>query len=53
MNTIQTFMELFDIKEINSKYKHIQLFYPFRIKFMKIAVHAHLNDLKFINLVLS
>ena len=31
----------------------VQLFYPFRIKFMKIAAHAHMNDLSIINLVLS
>ena len=31
----------------------LQLFYPFRIKFMKIAAHAHMNDLSIINLVLS
>ena len=31
----------------------VQLFYPFRIKFMKIAAHAHINDLSIINLVLS
>ena len=30
--------------------KAIQLFYPFRIKFMKIAAHAHMNDLSIINL---
>ena len=31
----------------------VQLFYPFRIKFVKIAAHAHMNDLSIINLVLS
>ena len=32
---------------------YVQLFYPFRVKFIKIAVHAHMNDLSIINLVLS
>ena len=32
---------------------YIHLFYPFRIKFMKIAAHAHINDLSIINLILS
>ena len=31
----------------------VQLFYQFRIKFMKIAAHAHMNDLSIIHLVLS
>ena len=31
----------------------IQLFYPFRIKFMKLAAHTHMNNLSIINLVLS
>ena len=33
--------------------RQIQLFYPFRIKFKKIAAHAHMDDLSIINLVLS
>ena len=33
--------------------KYIQLFYPFRIKFVKIAAHAHMNDLSITNLALS
>ena len=31
----------------------VQLFHPFRTKFMKIAAHAHMNELSIINLVLS
>ena len=42
-----------EVKKSRTSLKIIQLFYPFRIKFMKIAAHAHMNDLSIINLVLS
>ena len=41
---------LFKVSSISTK---LQLIYPFRIKFMKIAARAHMNDLSIIILVLS
>ena len=46
------FLANWKAKHIGGPSGKVQLFYPFRIKFMKIDAHAHMNDLSIINLVL-
>ena len=52
-HAIYIFFSVAKIENFIRRFFYIQLFYSFRIKFMKIAAHAHMNDLSIINLVLS